>query len=113
MSFCWLVGFGKVKPSDAVFFPAVLVSYRHKCCTAMKATERKRRKAEGKDLLLAPLMPCPDCLGIACVSGCLVLGLLESLLPQTSSGQLSPLPEPLMSSPAGRQGGEPSLPSCW
>lgn len=112
MSFGWLVGwlvdFGKVKPSAAVSFLAVVVSYRHKCCVAMKATDRRRRKAEGKDLLLAPLMPCPDCLGIACVSGCLVLGLLESLLPQTSSGQLSPLPEPLMSSPVQRQTwGEP------
>lgn len=100
----WLVGFGKVKPSAAVCFLAAPVSYRHKCCAAMTATERRRRReAEGKDLLLAPLTPCPDCLGIAFVSGCLVLGLLESLLPQTSSGQLSPLPEPLMSSPAQRQ----------
>lgn len=119
MSVLLLVGFGKVKPSAAVSFLAVLLSYRHKCCAAMEAPERKRRKAEGKDLLLAPVTPCPDCFGIACVSGCLVLGFLESLLPQTSSGQLSPLPEPLMSSPAQRQRGVspaclgvPTLPSC-
>lgn len=93
---------------------AVQVSYRHKYCIAMTAIERKIRKEEGKDLLLAPFTPRPDWLGIACVPGCLVLELLESLLPQTSSGQLSPLPEPLMSSPMQRKTqGEVGNCSVW
>lgn len=67
----------------------------------MTATrESNKSKEEGNSmLLLFPPLPGPDCLGIGYVFGGLVLVFLNSLLPQTSSRQPSPLPEPLISSP--------------